>query len=142
RPAAADRVTRGCRRGGGRYRGRWTPVAALSLVAQLLVPVHRPALRRQVEQIPQRLEGADAPVVLSRVGWGVGELRPPEMTNHLALAVKDVEHRHLPALLVLAEVVAVIRVAGRGQQGQVPPAALVAEGEQARQRGLRHDGEV
>jgi len=29
-------------------------LGALSPVAQLLVPVHRPALRRQVEQIPQR----------------------------------------------------------------------------------------
>src|SRR6266581_1716846 len=89
---------------------------ALSLVAQLLVPVHRPALPRQVEQIPQRLEGADASVVLSRVGWGVGELRPPEMTNHLALAVKYIEHLSLPSVLVLTEVVAVIRVAGRGEQ--------------------------
>src|SRR5436190_22314293 len=110
---------------------------ALSLVAQLLVPVHRPALPRQVEQIPQRLEGADAPVVLSRVGWGVGELRPPEMTNHLALAVKYIEHLSLPSVLVLTEIVAVIRVAGRGEQSQVPPAALVSEGHKARRRGLR-----
>src|SRR5947207_13888703 len=108
----------------------------------LHVPVHRTAIPRQVEYIPQRLEGAVAPVVLSRVVWGVGELRPPEMTNHLALAVKDVEHRHLPSLPVLTEVVAVIRVAGRGQQGQVPPAPLVAEGEQARQGGLPDDGKV
>src|SRR5262249_48941961 len=76
------------------------PSRPLSLVAQLLVPVHRPALRRQVEQIPQRLEGANASVVLSRVGRGVGELRPPEMTNHLALAVKYVQHLSLPSVLV------------------------------------------
>src|SRR5215475_789282 len=91
-------------------------LGALSLVAQLLVPVHRSAPRRQVKQIPQRLEGADASVVLTRVGWGVGELRPPEMTNHLTLAVKYVEHLSLPSVLVLTEVVAVIGVAGRGEQ--------------------------
>jgi MFS family permease len=91
-------------------------LGALSLVAQLLVPVHRPALRRQVEKIPQRLEGADASVVLSRVGWCVGELRSPEMANCLALPVKYIEHLSLPSVLVLTEVVAVIRVAGRGEQ--------------------------
>src|SRR5262249_41553825 len=84
----------------------------------------------------------DASVVLSGVGWGVGELRPPEMTDHLALAVKYIEHRHLPSLLVLAEEVAVIHGAGRGEQPQVPPAALLSEGEEARRGGLRGDGEV
>src|SRR5215472_16306044 len=117
-------------------RRRW------SLVAQLLIPVHRAALRRQVEQIPQRLEGADASVVLSRVGWGVDELRPPEMTNRLALAVQYIEHLFLPSVLVLTEVVAVIRGAGRGEQSQVPPAALVSEGAKARRGGLRDDGKV
>ena len=41
-----------------------------------------------------------------------------------------------------AEIVAVVAVAGRGEQPQVAPATLVREGEYARQRRFRDDGEI
>lgn len=45
-----------------------------SSVAQLLIPVGRTALGRQVKQIPQRLDGADVTRILIAIRWGIEEL--------------------------------------------------------------------
>jgi hypothetical protein len=45
-----------------------------SLVAQLLPPVARTTFRGEIEEIPERLEGADVPRLLTAVRWRVEEL--------------------------------------------------------------------
>jgi hypothetical protein len=47
-------------------------------VAQLLIPVGRSSLRCEVEQVPDRLEGANVAGILSGVGRCVEELRAPD----------------------------------------------------------------
>src|SRR5215207_11425356 len=81
-------------------------------VAQLLIPVRAP-LAREVEQVPKRLEGADAAVILPRVGRRKGELRAPEVADGSAVAVEHVEHRKLGSVGRFPEVVAVVGVGGR-----------------------------
>src|ERR1700730_8226737 len=106
--------------------------ASRSRVAQLLIPVVRAPVAREVEQVPNRLEGADMAGILSGVRRRVKELRAPEVADHTAAALEHIQHRSLRALRGLAEVVAVVGVADRGQQSQPPPAALLGKGEDAR----------
>src|SRR5262245_22506143 len=91
------------------------------------------------------------------LGRHIEKLATPEMADGIAVAPEHVEHRHVPLLARLellllahagsergrvAEIVAVVAVAGRGEEPQVAPAALVRKGENARQRRLRDDGET
>jgi hypothetical protein len=71
------------------------PSATWSRVAPLLVPDGWAALRGEVEQVPDRLEGADVARILAGVGWCVEELRAPEVADRLAVAVEDVQYRPL-----------------------------------------------
>src|SRR5262245_34673094 len=121
---------------------RRTQAGCLSRVAQLLVPDGRAPFRGEVEQVPDRLEGADVTRILVRVGWCVEELGAPEVADRLAVAVKYVQHRPLLALRGLPEVVALVAVVGRGEQAQPSPPALLGEGEDPRRRCLRDDREI
>src|SRR5438046_10019351 len=82
-----------------------------SRVTQLLVPVARAPFRRQVEQVPDRLEGADVARILPRLGRRVEELGAPEVADRLPVAVEHVEHRPLLSPPGLAGVVALAGVA-------------------------------
>jgi hypothetical protein len=53
-------------------------------VAQLFIPVGRASLWREIEQVPDRLEGADVARILSGVRRCVEELRAPEMADRIA----------------------------------------------------------
>jgi hypothetical protein len=105
-------------------------------VAELLVPVGRAPLRGEVEEVPDRLQGADVTRVVARLDPGVEELRAPEVPDLFTVAVEDVQDRPLMPFRILTEVVAVVAVGGRGQEAQVAPATLLREGEDARQRAL------
>ncbi|HEX4204785.1 MAG TPA: hypothetical protein VHZ51_11450 [Ktedonobacteraceae bacterium] len=80
--------------------------------------------------------------LLPRLSRRVEQFGTPEVADHFALAHKHVEHRPWVALCVLAEVVAVVGVARRGQQPQPPPAALVRMSQEARHRSFGHDREI
>src|SRR6266699_7211254 len=101
-------------------------------VAQLRIPVGPASFGRDVEQIPLRVDGIDVARVLPRFGRRVEELGTPEMADRFPLTPEDIEHRPLSTLRVLAEVVAVVGSAGRGQQPQLPPAARLRMGKDAR----------
>ena len=79
-------------------------------VAQLLIPAAGASLRRQVEQIPEGLEGGYVSSLLARLGWRVEELGPPEVPDRLAMPVEYVEHRCLCSFRRFGEIVAVIGV--------------------------------
>jgi hypothetical protein len=115
---------------------------ARSSIAQLLIPVGSAARGGEVVQVPERLDGAGVAGILPGLGWCVEKLRGPEVADRLPVAVEHVQHRPLIAFRGLGEVVAVIGGAGRGQQAQSAPAALVAEGENALQWRLPDDREV
>jgi hypothetical protein len=85
-------------------------------VAQLRIPVGPASFGREVEEIPQRIDGIDVARVLPRLSWRVEKLRAPEVVNRFAAAPEHVEHRLLGSLRALAEVVAVVGGASRGQQ--------------------------
>src|SRR5215472_19102990 len=86
-----------------------------SSVAELLVPVGSAAFGGEVEQVPQRLDGADMAGVLPGIGGSVKQLGAPEVTDRIAVAVEDVQHRHLVAVRGLGEVIPVIGGACGGQ---------------------------
>ena len=111
-------------------------------IAQLLVPVRGSPLRREVEQVPDRLQGAHVAGILSGIGGCVEELRAPEVADHAAVTVEHIQHRPLCALGGLGDVVAVVGVAGRGQEPQPAPAAFFREGDNSLERRLRYDGKV
>src|SRR5262249_30601835 len=93
-------------------------------VAQLLIPAGSAALRGEIEQVPQRLEGADVAGFLPRLLWRVEQLRGPEVADRVPVAVEHVQHRPLLTVRALGQVVAVIGGPGRGQHAQPPPAAF------------------
>src|SRR5215217_1897298 len=100
-------------------------------ILQLLVPVAPATLGREIEQVPDRLEGADVTGILVAVRRRIEELRAPEVADRVAVAVEHVQHRPLVPLRGLGEVVAVVGAAARGQQAQPAPAAIAREGEDA-----------
>src|SRR5262245_16856543 len=127
-----------------------------SWVAQLRLEIAA-ALGQEVEHVPHRIEQVVVAVLLAGLGRHIEQLATPEMADGLAVAPEHVEYWHVPLLARLelllfanarrergrvAEIVAVVAVAGRGEEPQVAPAALVREGEDARQRRLRDDGEI
>src|ERR1051326_1346743 len=80
------------------------PVAAG--IFELLVPV-RPAARRKIHQIPQRLDGADMPRPLAGIGRRIEQFRTPEVPDApVAAALKDTQHRALLAVRVFTMIVA------------------------------------
>src|SRR5205823_280595 len=85
-------------------------------VVQLRIPVGSASFGCEVEQIPLWVDGIGVAGILPRIGWQVEELGAPEMADHFALTPEHVEHRHLGSLGGLAEVVAVVGGASRGQQ--------------------------
>jgi len=97
------------------------------------------ALRGQVEEVPEGLEGADMARIFSAVGWGVEKFGAPEMADRVAVAVEHVEHRPLDAVRGFGVVVAVVVVRGRGKRPEPSPPALLREREQPRQRCFRDD---
>jgi hypothetical protein len=54
--------------------------------------------RREVEHIPERIEGIVVAILLARLGRHVKDFRTPEMTDRFSVAVEYVEHRHVPFL--------------------------------------------
>lgn len=64
----------------------------LSRVAQLLIPVGT-SLGGEVEQVPDRFDGAGVAWILSGVGWRVEQFRAPEVADHPAIAPERVQHR-------------------------------------------------
>src|SRR6266566_947113 len=85
-------------------------------VAQLRIPFGPASFGREVEQIPLWVDGIGVAGILPRIGGQVEELGAPEMADCFVLTPEHVEHRHLGSLRVLAEVVAVVGGASRGQQ--------------------------
>src|SRR6266446_2661645 len=111
-------------------------------VAQLRIPVGPASFRCKIEQIPLWVDGIDVARVLPRFGRRVEELGAPEVADRFTVAPEHVEHRHLSTLRVLAEIVAVVGSAGRGQQPQPPPAARLRMGKDARKFRLGDDHEI
>ena len=72
----------------------------------------------------------------------IEQLRSPKMSYGVSVTMEHVQDRHLGTVRLLAVVVAVIGVPGRGQQPQPPPATLPGVGQDARQRRLGGDGEI
>src|SRR5437588_7863417 len=99
-------------RSGSRSERRVLPGRRQSGIAQLWIPIGPAPLRREVEQIPLWVDGIVVAGILPRIGRHVEELGAPEVADHFAVAPEYVEHRHLGSLRVLAEVVAVVNVAG------------------------------
>src|SRR5260370_211499 len=91
----------------------------------------------EVEQIPLWVDGIAMARVLPRFGRGIEEFGAPEVADRFAVALEHIQHGPLAALRVLAEVVAVLGGARRGQQLQPPPAALMPLSPEARQWGPR-----
>src|SRR6266699_6348593 len=81
-------------------------------VAQLRIPFGPASFGREVEQIPLWVDGIGVAGILPRIGRHVKELGAPEVADHFTIAPEYVEHRHMGSLRVLAEVVAVVSVAG------------------------------
>src|SRR5580765_3579536 len=54
--------------------------------------------RREVEHIPERIEGIVVSILLARLGRHVKDFRTPEMTDRFAVAAEYVEHWHVPFL--------------------------------------------
>src|SRR5438876_295279 len=79
-------------------------------IAHLLVPIRWSSLWSEIEQVPERFEGAHVTWVLSWVRRRIEELRGPKMADLLAVPVKDVQHRPLRPLGGLAVVVTVVGV--------------------------------
>jgi hypothetical protein len=67
-------------------------------VAELLMPTGWAALAGEVEQVPQRLDGADVAGFLPGIDGCVEQFRAPEVADRLPVAVKYVQLRplHLP----------------------------------------------
>jgi hypothetical protein len=82
------------------------------------------------------------PGILSRIRRRVEELGAPEVPNRLTVAVEDVQHRALIAVVRFSVVVALERVAGRRDQPKPPPPALSGEGEDVFKGGLGDDDQV
>ena len=80
--------------------------------------------------------------ILPSLGRRVEEIRAPEVADRFAVAPEHVQHRHLGSLCGLAEIVAVVGVAGRGHQPQPPPAALFRIDKDARKLRLRDEREI
>src|SRR6266851_939914 len=106
------------------------------------MPIGRAALAGEVEQVPERLDGADVAGFLPVIDGCIEQFRAPEVADRLPVAVKDVQYRLLGAVGGLGQVFTVVGGAGRGQQAQPPPAAFRGEGEDALERRLRGDREV
>src|SRR5579862_996744 len=106
------------------------------------MPLGGPPAGCEVEQVPEGLERADVPGLLSGLGRRVEELGTPEMPNRVALSVEHVQHRPLRPVVGLGEVVAVEPALGRGEESKVPPAALSREREHPCDRRLCDDDEV
>src|SRR3954453_20384753 len=117
-------------------------VTCRSAVAELLVVVGRPALGREVEQVPHRLDRAVVTRVLTGLGGGVEELRAPEVPDPIAVAPEYVQHRALVTLGGLGVVVAVVWIAARRDEREPAPAPLLGECEDAVDRGLGRDRQV
>src|SRR2546421_12300004 len=108
-------------------------------VAQLRIPIGPASFGCEVEQIPLWVDGIDVARLLPGLGRRVEKFGAPEVADHFALAPEHIEHRPLGALYVLAEVVAVVGGAGRGEQPQPPPGALVRMDQEARPPSLCND---
>ena len=111
-------------------------------VVDVLVPILRASFGSEVEQVPERLECADVPGLLTRLGRRVEHLRAPEVTDPVAVPVEHGQHRPLYPVRRLGVAVAVVRVRRGGQESQPRPAALSGERQHAGERGLGHDREV
>src|SRR6266851_844082 len=88
------------------------------------MPIGRAALAGEVEQVPERLDGADVAGFLPVIDGCIEQFRAPEVADRLPVAVKDVQYRLLGAVGGLGQVFTVVGGAGRGQQAQPPPAAF------------------
>src|SRR5258708_20929681 len=97
---------------------------------------------REVEEIPEWVDGVVVARVLSRIGRSEEKFGAPEMADCFAVAPEYVDHRHLVALLCLAKVGAFVGVAVRGQQPQRPPTTRLCMSQAARQWSLGDDGEI
>jgi hypothetical protein len=106
------------------------------------MPIGRAAFAGEVEQVPQRFDGADVAGFLAGIGGCVEQFRAPEVADRLPVAAEHVQHWLLGAVGGLGQVVEVVGGAGRGQQAQPPPAAFGGEGDKAPGRRLRGDREV
>src|SRR5258707_10386680 len=66
-------------------------------VAELLMPIGWAALAGEVEQVPQRLDGADVAGVLPGVDGGVEQFPAPEVAGRLPLPGENIQPGVLPA---------------------------------------------
>src|SRR4051812_12519358 len=123
------------------FMGQTERASANIVVLQLLVPAGGAALGNEVEEVPQRLEVVDVARVLARLRRRVEQLRAPEMADLLAVAMEDVEHRLLRAVVRFAGVRALVAGFAGGEQGEPSPAPLARERRQAVDRRLGHDRE-
>src|ERR1700694_1575367 len=52
----------------------------------------------QIQHVPERIEQVVLAVLLARLGRYVQKFATPKMPDHVALALEDVKHRHVPFL--------------------------------------------
>src|SRR6476469_11238604 len=82
------------------------------------------------------------PWILAGVGRSVHQLRTPEVADLVAVPMKDCHHRHLESFGCLGAVVALEAISSSRKQSQIPPSALLCEGDQVLERRLVDDHEI
>ena len=103
---------------------RCLPAVRSGSVVELRVPVGGPALRRDVEHVPQRGKVGGAAGVLTGVGGLAGHLAAPEMADGAVAAGEDVEGRDVRAVRQNAVIVAGVVAVKVAVEFQVLPPAL------------------
>jgi hypothetical protein len=98
-------------------------------IGELFLPIAATPLGNQIEDVPERFDGADVTWILARVCGRVEHFRAPKVPDDGAFAMKHVQHRLLVTGVGLATIVAVEAVFCRGKQAKVAPASLLSEGQ-------------
>src|SRR5262252_2555231 len=83
--------------------------------------------RRHIEDMPDRPDQVDVAGLFAFVAGCEHQLSRPPVAEPVTLAREHVQDGALLTVWAFAVVVAVVVVVPRGQQPQIPPAALVSE---------------
>gem|GEM_PF-5101968 len=118
--------------------GRWIPASAgmTAMVNSAIWDTSRPALRRQVQDRPERGDVRRVAGILAGVGHLPSHLAHPEEPHLTAVAAIDDQRRIFAIRLEQVEIAGII-VADRLDEVGVAPAPLLREGELAFDRAAR-----
>src|SRR5689334_13908321 len=77
----------------------WRSAFSAMGIAQLWMEIPA-SFRREVEHVPQRVEQVVVAIFLAGLGRHIEQLGPPAVADDAAVAMKHVQHRHVPLLAV------------------------------------------